>query len=501
MAQGVVFKQSYKSRNIASTPTLNVKHLAYIATRKGAIRNPGCGFGLWGCLSPRAPGQDIDDFRAAKLAVREASKGHTVYRAILSVDGETAQRYKLYDRQTWQELVSRNVGIFAKEMGIDQKDFRWLASMHYAKGHPHVHIMYWDTSDRIHQEGMSKQKFTIFATNVRAAFGREIYREELMPQLAEQRQVGKDLRLELKAMLQEANIGAAMNLNNASDAKLDALGEQFVALSAFVPTKGALKYAYLPDEAKAQFNAFLDEVIKVADFSRLYNRYVALTEEINRMYGNAPADREYYQDKAKETLYKNLGNELLAAMKTYRSELEDEAPTDYAELQAVVRGGLLRMLPVNKRYQDLLRQMPKLRTPMRVLLSDEAFAAEERKLVREMCSDLRIRTMVRGYLKAVTKGLPKEEAAAMGKEVNQKLYQAVNHIVRDQLDADAGYPVQERISLMTNVLLRLFGSASRGAGQMRSQRDLLRHRWGMSKAAQKDQRKKREHESGWTFEP
>lgn len=75
----IVFKQSYKSKNLASTRILNQKHLIYIATRPGVMRNPGCGFGLWGKLPDMKTGKNINDLRTARQAVGEASKSHTLF--------------------------------------------------------------------------------------------------------------------------------------------------------------------------------------------------------------------------------------------------------------------------------------------------------------------------------------------------------------------------------------------------------------------------------------
>lgn len=55
-----VYKQSYKARNLPSTPVLNQKHLIYIATRPGVMCNPECGFGLWGKLPSMASSQNLN---------------------------------------------------------------------------------------------------------------------------------------------------------------------------------------------------------------------------------------------------------------------------------------------------------------------------------------------------------------------------------------------------------------------------------------------------------
>lgn len=168
LEQGIVFKQRYKSVNLKSTPTLNRKHLVYIATRKGAIHNQGCGFGLWGRLPNGKDSENINSLKLAKQVVTDASKTHTIYRAILSVDDQTAKQYGLYKRQTWQSLVDRNISVLAQQMNMERADFCWMASMHYTKGHPHVHIMYWDNSNKVRQEFIPNERFEIIAEKVRS---------------------------------------------------------------------------------------------------------------------------------------------------------------------------------------------------------------------------------------------------------------------------------------------------------------------------------------------
>lgn len=131
-----VFKQSYKSRNRPSTRILNQKHLVYISTRPGVMRNPECGFGLWGKPPGMKASKNIDDLRKAYRVVGKASEGHTLYRAILSVDKNTAKDYDLYDRETWQKLINTRISVIQREMHIKPEDFRWVASMHYKKRHP-----------------------------------------------------------------------------------------------------------------------------------------------------------------------------------------------------------------------------------------------------------------------------------------------------------------------------------------------------------------------------
>lgn len=291
--KGVVFKQRYKPVNVKSTPTLNRKHLVYIATRKGAIHNPGCAFGLWGRLPGMLDSENINSLTTAKRIITEASKSHTIYRAILSVDNDTAKEHGLYERGMWQTLVNRKISVIAEQMGIERMDFRWVASMHYVKGHPHVHIMYWDNSAKVRQEFVSKERFEIIAEKVRAAFGYEIYREEIQVLQQEKRGTVSQARLELQSLCKEANLAEALNLDHVSNAKLDELQKSFLALASDLPRKGALKYAYLPGPYKEKLDAFLDEIMKITDFHRLENKYLKLTDDISALYGNGTEKKAY----------------------------------------------------------------------------------------------------------------------------------------------------------------------------------------------------------------
>ncbi|MEA4955357.1 MAG: relaxase MobL, partial [Pseudoflavonifractor sp.] len=320
--KGVVFKQRYKPVNVKSTPTLNRKHLIYIATRKGAIHNPGCAFGLWGRLPSMTESENIDNLGRAKKVITEASKGHTIYRAILSVDEDTAKEHGLYERGTWQTLVDRKISVLAQQMGMERKDFCWAASMHYVKGHPHVHIMYWDNSAKVRQEFVPAERFEIIAEKVRAEFGYEIYREEIQELQKEKRGIVSEARLELQSLCKEANLAEALNLDHVSNAKLDELKKSFLALASGLPRTGSLKYAYLPGPYKEKLDAFLDEIMKITDFHRLESKCLKLTDEISTLYGNGAEKQAYNREKARELLTKGMGNTVLTFLKKLKQELE-----------------------------------------------------------------------------------------------------------------------------------------------------------------------------------
>ncbi len=499
MSQGVVFKQRYKSRNISSTPLLNRKHLAYIATRPGAVHNPGCGFGLWGRLPGIGLPENINNLQEAKRVVTQASKAHTLYRVVISVDGETAQKHDLYNRKTWESLVNYKINVLAQQMDIKQKDFCWVASMHYEKGHPHVHIMYWGNSDDIHDEHMPRERFEIMAEKVRSEFGREIYQEEIRERQAEQSESRKKMRLELEAMLQEANLAEALNLSHVSQPARDAFTRSLAELAAAVPTKGSIDYAYLSKhpEYKEKVDAFISEILKISDFQRVVRQYEKATLDISSFYGNGEAEREWVLEKARKALYKNLGNRIMDTIREYRKELALEAPADRTELQVVIQSTAVPIATANPLYQELRKQMPKERTPMWELLKEPDFRKFLSKLTGQVCDDIRINTRIRGYLEASTKGLEKDESKDIWAEVYKEAKRGISQLIQEQLQEDAGYPQQLQADLVTDLLIRLLGDASRCTGQQQAQRDILRHRRELSKTAQRDKQAQREQGGAW----
>ncbi len=406
MSSTVFYKQTYRSRNLQNTPGLNARHLHYIATRPGAVYNPGCGFGLWGKLPWDDAVRIQTDLERAERLVKERSEERTFYRGVLSVKGETAQMkglYRrevweelvnehigviakemdirpesfcwcasmlsvkgetaqmkgLYRREVWEELVNEHIGVIAKEMDIRPESFCWCASMHYAKGHPHVHILYWDNSSEPRPESMDPHRFTQKAERIRAAFsgalfreeirGRQqqqrqqwdnsseprpesmdphrftqkaeriraafsgaLFREEIRGRQQQQRQQGKELRVLLQAMCREVNPEKAVDLNRLGRTGLpQQLAQQMEELLRCIPSKGSLRYAYLPPDYKALVDKLVDTCLEVPELHQALQEYERCTREISDLYANGERGAEEAWQQAYQKLHRELANEVM----------------------------------------------------------------------------------------------------------------------------------------------------------------------------------------------
>ncbi len=560
MAQGVVFKQWYKSINLPGVAVRNQKHLNYIATRKGSIPNPGCSFGLWGRLHHRMPSK-IDSLEYAKKEVGIASGKHTLYRAIISVDKDTAQKYDLYERSSWERLVNERINTIAKETEIEQKDFCWLASMHHSKTHPHVHIIYWDDSGKVRNEHVPEERFEILAERVRASFNRGIFQEEISQLQTAQKEVISTARLELMAMCREVNLSEALDLSRISKARLDELTTDFANLVLAIPRKGSLRYQTLSANFKDQLNAFIGKIMTIRDYASLESKYIKLTDEISDLYGNGDATKQHNRDAAHKKLYTDLGNGILNVMRDYLEELRSDTPTDQETMAAVVRSNTEALIQSSADYSLLLQKMPTLRTPMNEVWKDKEFSKLHKKVVNGVAGDFRIRTQVQGYTNALIRELPPtrpankddtvefinrpgtatvtdirdngslilkvelkdgksyqstakqadvrvlpetgegETIAELRRRMERDTYRIVREILNEHIKTDSGYQAQMQTQTVLSMLLRLFTDLSQGANQLKSQRDLVKSRSkDMSKTAKRDRRKQLEQSSDWEFE-
>lgn len=499
MSKGIIYKEWYKSRNLPSTPTLNRKHLQYIATRPGAAHNKGCSFGLWGKLPGMTEIDSINNLEIAKNTITAVSKEHTIYRAVFSVEAKDALKKGLYKRKEWEKVINAKIGILARERGWKEKDLCWVAGQHYAKGHPHVHVMYWDSSDEIRQEHTPKEAFEIMAEHVRAEFNKEIYREELTALRGEKKKEQTEIKLKLRALLKEANIAEALNLTHVSPQALDHLSVKLGELVATAPQSGSLKYAYMKGEYKEKLDAYITEVLQISDLSAELKKYDKAVIDLSKLYGNGAEQQQFELEKARKALYKDMGNAVLDTVRQFRKELSEDTVVERGDLQIVLQGTASVLIRSSPSYHQLLEQMPKERTPTGELLQDEQFRNEISKLVGEVCKDTRLSARINGYVNS--KELDKEERKELRKDISKETYQTVRGILINQLREDKGYPDQARADAVTDLLIRLMGDISQSRGQVTAQRDIARHgRRDLSKAAKKDRKAQQEQAGDWEQE-
>ena len=485
----IVFKQWYKPANAPSSAVLNQKHLEYIATRKGTMCNEGCGFGLWGKLPWMFSPRNLDNLKIAKKVVGEASRpnkkrhARTLYRAVFSADEEMAQEYGLHDRLNWESLVNAKIGVLAKEMNIEPKNFCWVASMHYKRSQPHVHIMYWDngTSPRI--EFVPQNRFECMTDKVRAEFNRELARDEIKELQANQKGFFDSMRSELGIMLDEFDTTAMLDIDRITIAQFNELGKGLCHLITHPPSGGSFRYAYLKDPYKQLLDDWLDQLMKLPQFAKMEQNYASITNDISKLYGNGATKTEWNLKKSASALRKALGNEVLNLVKELVAT-DDINEADTIKISLAAKAKVQQLLKADPLYKELLGAMPSRRTPWKEIEKDSEFMDIKKKLVNHLASDIRVRRCLK---------LSKNEL----KEVYATIYQMVGANAVE----DKQYNIQKGAAMAMRALIRLFSTGGRQVAPAARQRAQLKISYkNLSKEAKKDLQKKRSQAGNWESE-
>lgn len=460
--QSVVFKQRYKSVSNSSTPILNQKHLEYIATRKGVIKNPECGFGLWGKLPGQYEVQNIENLSSTKKLIGKTSKQHTLYRVVLSVDDDTAKAKDLYSRKTWEHLLKNRISCIAKEMNIQPKNFYWCASMHYKKGHPHVHILYWDNGTDPRPEYIPPEYFERISENIRAGFNRGIFESEIQDEQKKQNTIKQSLRFDLSQWLTEANPYDALNLDRLSEKRIDELTEQLIDLVRFAPATGSLKYQCLSKKFKMKIDCFVEQIFSIPQFSVQKNAYLKATEEISRLYGNGETTVQQSLEKAMKKVHKELANETLKSISKCLSQMNAmfQSETEnliQSELTNQISKRTLKILNFDPEYEKLLKQMPLFRSPYRAW--DQETQNQFSLVVDRIWSDVRISKLRSSFLKQHS--LDDEQRSELFKEIGT----SIRHAVYEFAVEEKGYNQQ----LVSGQILQLLITSSKLLSQTKNQ--------------------------------
>lgn len=185
----VISKLRAYSPNKKDTPTGNIKHLYYIATRTNAVTNE-CGSSIFGYYNYKNLEPDIQKKEVAKYIKNISQARNNVYRGIISLKEEDAIRLGYDNRSQWEIMIKKNIQEIAKVMNIPFSRLEYCGVVHLKKGNPHLHYMFWDRSQKINRCYIS----TYQQNKVRDIVTKGIYNEELQELYVQRDKIKKDLK-------------------------------------------------------------------------------------------------------------------------------------------------------------------------------------------------------------------------------------------------------------------------------------------------------------------
>lgn len=359
----VIFKQWMYKPNLKSTAKAVGGMLKYIATREGVAldyiefenesKNSYIStikgdkiyrkqHGLFGKLHGMQSTSNIDDLSITRGYVENlADKKTTIYNAVISLKEEDAIEKDIIDKKDWSDLVQDHIYNIGKDMGIEPRNLEWVAAVHIEKGHPHVHIMYWDADQK-----MCKNFFDAQISNkIRKDITKEIYNEEIKEIQKEKDEKRKSIidriyKSEDSFLKNPMNVFANLSVNeikelcakkqnpykifnryisddNAKEILLDMIGIKENIEKTY--QKGAIKYQYLPNELKKQVDCLTDKIIRQnPQIAREYSEYLRIVKEQASFFGGSYNINSYVK-QAKFSIQKEVGNKILSCIKEIKS--------------------------------------------------------------------------------------------------------------------------------------------------------------------------------------
>lgn len=316
----------------------NAEHINYIANRPGADK---------GDLEPeRVQAGDEDDY-VSYIGGRPGSHGlfgeqpdcaldikHVqdelsthkglVWRMILSLREDDAVRLGYCDRAAWEKMLRCQMNTAAEKMGIERSNLNWCAAFHEAKGHPHVHVVFWEKYPQRTTGKLASDELR----EVKKTFAGEVYREERLKKMMEKSAMREQVRTAAKGSLARAKevvrelhlakmdggaelkvlFGISAGSLPPELAKEKELARKLVSLSHELPGKGRAAFQFMPENVKAQALSVAEYILRQPEFQGEVQKYLAAQEQLAKTYTSRPGQIKAARERAYQDLQKRVAN-------------------------------------------------------------------------------------------------------------------------------------------------------------------------------------------------
>lgn len=236
----------------------------YIATRPRAQR-----FGSHGLFT-----NDGVQIKLNEVSDELNNYGGNVWTVIISLRREDAERLGYNVGERWRDMLRTQTAALAENFKIPMEHLKWYAAFHNESHHPHVHLMVY--ADEGIKPYLSKQG----VMNLRSAFAKDIFAQELLCVYEKQTEHRDALRLQSREVI--AEIVSRINSGTYDNPKLEEMLLQLA--DRLSKTSGKKQYGYLKADVKAIVNRIVDELAADERIASLYDLWYEQKEEILRTY-------------------------------------------------------------------------------------------------------------------------------------------------------------------------------------------------------------------------
>lgn len=307
--------------------------MRYIATRPRVAKNEGMNHGLFGKLSP-GPITEFEDWRdVARLVYANSKKHITMYRSVISFDEETAAELNLTDQKAWQRYIENHIMTIAEKNNIRRENLQWACALHKEKRHPHIHVVFWDTSSRVKNpftppavpNAIRKQLIKdTFAERIRA-YGEQknistaelrSISNELVDEFEQHlRRLGKDQYKRLRDDYDEENeLSGSFDFD---DAVLNETADRVFRLKSALPPTGRIAYQLLAPEIKAEVDKLVAYLLENVPALREQKEcYIDSKMKMALLYGGSDEYLGSLRNRFAGEADKIIANRVLGMVKT-----------------------------------------------------------------------------------------------------------------------------------------------------------------------------------------
>ena len=243
--------------------------------------------------------QHDEEINLGEVAKTVSEHPGNVWTMVFSLHRQDAERLSYNNSESWRTICRAKSGLIAKAMRIPEKDFRWYAAFHNEGHHPHIHMVAYSAGE----EGYLT-KFGI--DDIKRAFAHEIFRTDLQQVYEQQTQLRNDLRLMAKEYLKKLK-----ELPKAV-AEVQNLIPVLTEIKHRLPTKGKLKYGYMPRDVKNLVDEAVGRLEKNPKVAELYDLWYKQKCAIIQTYTNNFPPKEPLSEN--ET-FRDIKNAVLMAAK------------------------------------------------------------------------------------------------------------------------------------------------------------------------------------------
>jgi len=253
-----------------------------------------------------------------------------VWRTIISLKEEDAINLGYTDKSKWQEMLRNKMPDVGDMMKIPYSNLRWVGAVHMEKGHPHVHVMYWEKQPRLKHGIVSVDKLN----GIRKVLTDEIFREEREGLLVEKNDLrdfflrnGEDNITEMLARTDDnevwvndhtISLDADTVSSRFNESLEDDTREMIEALSENLPTSGRKAYGYMSAEIKEEVDVIVEHVCKQPEFESIISKNEEVVRKMASLYTGKEEDVQKAIDNAASDLKKRFAQIVLKGAFSFR---------------------------------------------------------------------------------------------------------------------------------------------------------------------------------------